>query len=148
MEVAFDDPRAVGLRRAMGEEMAALYGRPRHAVGAEEINPDSVLVCLLALDGDEPVGTASLRRLRDLVEVKRMYIAPAARGSGLASRLLAAVEERAARVTSRLVLHTGERQRAAIALYEGSGYRPIPIFPPYDRVPESRCYAKELGNRD
>ena len=66
-----------------------------------------------------------------------------ARGSGLAPRLLAAVEERAARVTSRLVLHTGERQRAAIALYEGSGYRPIPIFPPYDRVPESRCYAKE-----
>ena len=143
-EVDFLDPRAVALRTRMSEEMAALYGRPRHSVGAEDIDPASVVVCLLAVDGDAAVGTASLRRLRDLVEVKRMFIAPEARGTGLAARMLAEVERHAAAVTERVVLHTGERQRAAIALYRRSGYEPIEIFPPYDEVPESLCFAKVL----
>ncbi len=132
------------LRQQQADEMADLYGRPRHAVGAENIDLDSVVACLLALDGERPVGTVSLRRLRDLVEVKRMYIPPDARGSGLARRLLAGIEQRAARVTDRVVLHTGERQLAAIALYERSGYTPIDIYPPYDEVPESLCFEKRL----
>jgi len=145
VEVEFLDPRVVALRRAMGEEMAALYGAPRHVGDAEGIEPDSVLVCLLALDGDQPVGTATLRRLRDLVEVKRMFVRPEARGTGLAPRLLAEVERHAVAVTDRVVLHTGERQRAAIGLYRRSGYAPIEVYPPYDTVPESLCFAKDLG---
>ena len=143
-EVDFLDPRAVALRTRMSEEMAALYGRPRHSVGAEDIDPESVVVCLLALDGDAPVGTASLRRLRDLLEVKRMFLLPEARGTGLAPRLLAEIERHAAAVAERVVLHTGERQRAAIELYRRSGYEPIDIYPPYDEVPESLCFAKVL----
>ncbi|RYI98891.1 MAG: GNAT family N-acetyltransferase, partial [Actinomycetales bacterium] len=100
--------------------------------------------CLLVLDGDEPVGTVSLRRLRDLVEIKRMYLLPSTRGTGIAPRLLAEIEARAAEVTDRVVLHTGERQRAAIALYTRSGYEPIEVYPPYDQVPESVCFAKRL----
>lgn len=144
VEVDFLDPRAVDLRARMSAEMADLYGRPRHTVGAEDIEPESVIVCLLALDGDRPVGTASLRRLRDLVEVKRMYVLPETRGTGLAPRLLAEIERHAATVTDRVVLHTGERQQAAIALYRRSGYVPIEIYPPYDEVPESLCFAKDL----
>ena len=48
-------------------------------------------------------------------------------------------------VAERVVLHTGERQTAAIALYRRSGYRPIEIFAPYDQVPESLCFEKWLG---
>src|SRR5690606_32703521 len=120
VDVDFLDPRVVGLRARMAAEMSGLYGAPRHDVGAEDIDPESVLACLLVLDDDEPVGTASLRRLGDLVEVKRMFLLPSTRGTGVAARLLAAIEERAARVTDRVVLHTGERQRAAIVLYERS----------------------------
>lgn len=145
VEVDYLDPRAVALRDQMVEEMQLLYGRPRNVSGSEDIDSESVLACLLVLDEGEPVGTVSLRRLRDLVEIKRMYLLPSTRGSGLAPRLLAAVEERAAEVTDRVVLHTGERQLAAIALYERSGYEPIAIYPPYDRVPESLCFAKRLG---
>lgn len=144
VEVAFDDPRGTALRQQMSDEMAALYGRPRHSVGAEEIPPENVVGSWLALDGDQVVGTVSLRRLRDLVEIKRMYVLPETRGTGLAARLLSVVEARAAEVTDRLVLHTGERQKAAIALYERSGYTPIEIFAPYDEVPESLCFEKYL----
>lgn len=144
-EVDFGDPRVAALRRQMADEMADLYGRPRHDAGAEDIDPDSVIVCLLALRGETPVGTASVRRLRDLVEIKRMFLLPETRGSGLAAQLLARAEQHAAQVADRVVLHTGERQRAAIALYERSGYVPIDIYPPYDEVPESVCFAKDLG---
>lgn len=145
LDVAFDDPRGSALRQQMAAEMAELYGRPRHAVGAEDIEAASVVASLLAVVEAEPVGTVSLRRLRDLVEIKRMYLLPSTRGTGLAARLLAEIEQRAAAVTDRVVLHTGERQRAAIALYERSGYTPIDIFPPYDQVPESVCFEKRLG---
>ncbi|MFO6451620.1 MULTISPECIES: GNAT family N-acetyltransferase [unclassified Aeromicrobium] len=146
VEVDFMDPRVFDLRARMGTEMSDLYGRVRHGVSAEEITADSVLACLLALDGDRPVGTVSLRRLRDLVEIKRMFLLPETRGTGLAARLLAAIEDRAREVTDRVVLHTGERQRAAIALYARSGYEPIDIYPPYDQVPESLCFAKRLDD--
>lgn len=145
VEVDFLDPRAAALRSRMAAEMAELYGEARHGTGAEGIDPDSVLTCLLVLDGDEPVGTVSLRRLRDLVEIKRMYLLPSTRGTGIAARLLAEIEARAAEITDRVVLHTGERQRAAIALYARSGYEPIEVYPPYDQVPESVCFAKRLG---
>lgn len=144
VEVDFLDPRVVALRTQMAQEMSELYGTPRHTGGAEGIAPESVIACLLVLDGDEPVGTASLRHLGDLVEVKRMFLLPSTRGTGLAARLLAEIEARAASVTDRVVLHTGERQRAAIALYERSGYEPIDVYPPYDTVPESVCFAKRL----
>ncbi|MET0467900.1 MAG: GNAT family N-acetyltransferase [Aeromicrobium sp.] len=146
VEVDFLDPRAVALRTRMAAEMAELYGEVRHGTGAEGIDPDSVLACLLVLDGDEPVGTVSLRRLRDLVEIKRMYLLPSTRGTGLAARLLAEIETRAGEVTDRVVLHTGERQRAAKALYARSGYEPIEVYAPYDTVPESVCFAKRLGD--
>jgi len=145
LDVAFDDPRGSALRQQMAAEMAELYGRPRHAVGAEDIEAASVVASLLAVVEAGPVGTVSLRRLRDLVEIKRMYLLASTRGTGLAARLLAEIEQRAAAVTDRVVLHTGERQRAAIALYERSGYTPIDIFPPYDQVPESVCFQKRLG---
>lgn len=145
VEVEFLDPRAVALRRRMSDEMAELYGEARHSVGAEDIAPASVIACLLVLDGERPVGTASLRHLRDLVEVKRMYLLPETRGTGVGAELLARIEQRAAAVTDRVVLHTGERQRAAIALYGRHDYEPIAVYQPYDEVPESLCFAKDLG---
>lgn len=149
VEVDFLDPRAVALREAMIAERLELYGAQREDASgaAEEIDLDTVIVCLLVLVDGEPVGTATLRHLRDLVEIKRMYLLPGTRGTGLARRLLAATEERAAAVTDRVVLHTGERQAPAIALYRRAGYEPIEVYPPYDTVPESLCFTKDLGLR-
>ncbi|GAA1752624.1 GNAT family N-acetyltransferase [Aeromicrobium alkaliterrae] len=144
-EVEVDDPVVLRLRQDMAAEMATLYGRPRHGVPAEGIDPDAVVVTLLVSQGDLPVGTGALRRLGSDVEAKRMFVAPAGRGRGLGRALLEELEDRARRVGApRMLLHTGLRQEAAIALYRDSGYQEVPVFEPYLEVPESVCFAKEL----
>ncbi|MDF1704604.1 MAG: GNAT family N-acetyltransferase [Aeromicrobium sp.] len=146
VEVAADDPVVQRMRQAMGEEMAALYGRPRHASPAEDIDPGSVVVTLLARQGDLPVGTGALRRLGPDLEVKRMYVPPAGRGRGLGRLLLENLEERARHAGApRLLLHTGSRQESALALYRASGYTEVPVFEPYLSVPDSVCFAKHLA---
>lgn len=149
-EVAVDDPVVLRMRQDMGDEMASLYGRPRHGAPAESIDPDSVVVTLLAHQGDLPVGTGALRRLGPDLEVKRMYVPPAGRGRGLGRLLLAELEDRARRAGApRLLLHTGSRQESALALYRASGYAQVPVFEPYLSVPDSVCFAKDLaGDRD
>lgn len=144
-EVAHDDPRVLALRAAMAGEMDGLYGRPRHSVAGEAIEVSSVLATVLVVEDDQPVATAALRRLGDDVEVKRMYVAPAGRGRGLAGELLTDMERRAGLTgATRVLLHTGLRQEAAIALYRRRGYHEVPVFPPYLEVPESICFARDL----
>lgn len=99
-----------------------------------------------------PVATGAWRRTdvtalgsSAAAEIKRMYVAPAARGRGLAramlSHLEASAREHGAEV---VVLETGLRQPEAMALYESSGYEPVPPFGYYKDGPLSRCYAKLL----
>lgn len=99
-----------------------------------------------------PVATGAWRRSPvsalgsdRTAEVKRMYVAPRARGRGLARRMLAHLEASAAEHGAEVVvLETGLRQPEAIALYESSGYTPIPGFGHYKESPTSRCYARRL----
>jgi GNAT superfamily N-acetyltransferase len=111
--------------------------------------------------GDEPVATAAWRRsdvealgATRTAEIKRMYVAPVARGRGLARQLLAHVEaDAAAHGFEALVLETGTKQPEAMSLYESSGYTRIPGFGFYRDQPLSRCYARRVvaltpGRRD
>jgi putative acetyltransferase len=78
-------------------------------------------------------------------ELKRMFVAPEARGAGIATALLASLEATARELgVGRLVLETGPRQPEAIALYEKHGYARIPNFGPYVGDPLSLCFAKDL----
>ena len=82
---------------------------------------------LIAYVDGEPVGCAGMVRLDERTgEVKRMYVAPEARGHGLAKHLLASLED-AARAAGydRMRLDTSAAQPEAQALYESCGYRPI-----------------------
>ena len=101
------------------------------------------------LDG-VPVATGRLapahrrrgRRTWLTAEVKRMYVAPGARGLGLARAMLAHLEETAREAGAEvMVLETGLRQPEAIALYASAGYRPIAGFGYYKDAPLSRCLA-------
>ncbi|WP_241828073.1 GNAT family N-acetyltransferase [Actinopolymorpha singaporensis] len=79
-------------------------------------------------------------------EVKRMYVAPEARGRGLARRMLAALERDAAAAgKTRMVLETGLGQPEAITLYLSAGYAPIPSFGLHRDSPGNRCYARSLA---
>ena len=62
-------------------------------------------------------------------DLKRMWVADAARGLGLGRRLLADLERRAARAGARTVrLETSNLLVEAIALYRSAGYREVPAF--------------------
>ena len=78
-------------------------------------------------------------------EIKRMYVLPEARGRGLSRVVLTALEEWAVaegHTTARL--ETGSYMPVALALYTGTGYRPIPTYGEYVTNPYSRCFEKEL----
>lgn len=147
-DVPFDHPDAVALRTAMVDEVTQVYGGQRDhgsGEGAKGIDPDAVVVTVVGYLDGEPVTQGLVRRLADDLEIKRMYVAPAARGHGAASALLLELEKHCrAEGASRIVLHTGERQTAAIRTYQRHGYTPIPIYPPYVGMPASLCFEKVL----
>ena len=146
--VPFDHPDAVALRDAMVAEVTTIYGAQRDAgggSGATGIDPASVLVTLVGYVDDRPVAHALLRRLGDEVEIKRMFVSPDARGLGAASVMMQALEDAARAVgAARVVLHTGDRQLAAVRTYEHHGYTQIPIYEPYVGMPASLCFEKVL----
>jgi ribosomal protein S18 acetylase RimI-like enzyme len=104
------------------------------------------------LDG-RPVATGAWRRSQVVAfgtaataEIKRMYVVPRARARGLAHRMLAHLERSAREAGAEaVVLETGMRQPEAIALYESSGYTPVPAFGYYRDEPLSRCFGKRLS---
>ena len=62
-------------------------------------------------------------------DLKRMWVADAARGLGLGRRLLADLEGRAARAGARIVrLETNATLAEAVALYRSAGYHEVPAF--------------------
>jgi GNAT superfamily N-acetyltransferase len=100
-----------------------------------------------------PMATGAWRRrtdvkvngTRDTAEIKRMYVAPGARGRGLARAMLAHLEDTArAAGAAVMVLETGIRQPEAISLYASSGYMRVPGFGFYQDSPISRCFARSL----
>jgi DNA-binding MarR family transcriptional regulator/GNAT superfamily N-acetyltransferase len=78
----------------------------------------------------EPVGCGGLKLPADApAEIKRLWVSPRTRGLGLARRLLAELEQRAARHGGDVVrLDTNRALTAATRLYRGSGYAEVPPF--------------------
>jgi putative acetyltransferase len=93
------------------------------------------------------VGCGALvRHLEGYGEIKRMFVAPAARGHGVGRCILAALEAAARRSgIGRLRLETGTRQPDAVALYRATGFREVPPFAGYPDDPLSVFMEKTLS---
>ena len=78
----------------------------------------------------EPVACGALKHFGGGVsDLKRMWVAPSARGLGLGRRLLGELEARAVRSGTRtLRLETNGSLTEAIALYRSAGYREVAAF--------------------
>ena len=94
-----------------------------------ELVPPSGVLLLARLDG-EAIGCGALKATgRDAGEIKRMWVAPSARGLGIAQRLLDALEGHAIDMGLELLrLDTNRSLAEARALYARNGYREIPAY--------------------
>jgi GNAT superfamily N-acetyltransferase len=150
--VGYGHPDALRLIEEVQEEYVVRYGgRDETPLDPLMFEPPLGSFFVGYLDG-VPVATGAWRRVdvpalgaTATAEVKRMYVAPAARGRGLARAVLAHIERTAAAAGAEaVVLETGLKQPEAIELYRSSGYVPVEKFGYYKDSPTSRCFGKRV----
>lgn len=135
----------MSLRAALAADIAARYGGDDTEPGVKP-TADDLLVFLVARRDGGAVGCGGLRCVdAETAEIKRMYVVPEQRGTGVAAALLRALENeaRAARVT-RLVLETGTEQHEALAFYERAGYARCECWSAYAQGELSLCLGRTL----
>ncbi|MCU1488329.1 MAG: GCN5-related N-acetyltransferase [Actinomycetia bacterium] len=139
-------PPAADLIEAMVQEMDDLYGSRIDVDGMPSATPADFArpkgtFLVGHLDG-VPVTGGGVKTLEPgLGEIKRMYVAPEARGQGIARTLLTALEDAARRLGhDRVRLDTGPDQPHAKALYETAGYVEIPN---YNDNPKATYFAEK-----
>ena len=133
VEELYDGPAGEVLVRDYVAEIRAMYPDwtpdvpPR--LTPEDVEPPAGRWLVAYRDG-EPVGCAALKRLDPTTaEIKRVYVAPEARGRGVARALLVRLEQiaRDAGYTT-IRMDTGARQPASVALFGKVGYEQIPDY--------------------
>jgi len=132
-EEPYDGPGGQRLVPAYVDEIRAMYPDwtpnvpPR--LTPQDVEPPKGR-WLVAYRGAQPIGCAALKRLDErTAEIKRVYVAPEARGTGVARALLEHLEKIAQTVGyERLRLDTGARQPASVALFTSIGYEAIPDY--------------------
>ena len=145
--VSAGDARVAVLLRALTEELALAGYTEDETFGytAEQLEGGAVHLVGAWVEGDL-VGIGGLELQDDhTAELKRFFVAPSRRGSGAAGALLTALVAHArAQHVTRLLLETGDAQRAAIAFYERHKFRRIPRFGPYVRSARSVCMQRDV----
>ena len=121
-----------------GDELASLPGKYARPTG----------VVLIARDGDRPAGAVAYRMVEPgVAEMKRLYVRPAFRGSGLGRELAnELIEDARAKGYRTLLLDTLASMSAARALYRDLGF--APVAPYYDNpLPGVMYMALELSEQ-
>jgi DNA-binding MarR family transcriptional regulator/GNAT superfamily N-acetyltransferase len=135
--IAVEDPATDDARWCLEQyfaELAACFDGgfdPALSIPAatEDLTPPSGLL-LVARRRGRPVGCGALKfHGREAAELKRMWVAPEARGAGLGRRLLRCLEHHAGEAGASVVrLETNGALSEAIALYRKAGYAEVEAF--------------------
>lgn len=151
VEVEPTDPAHPDARRCLAAYMAELDRRFAGGFDADrslpldrdELVPPAGVFLVARLRG-EPVGCGGYKRQPDgAAYLKRMWVAPAARGLGVGRRLLAELEDHARAAGAPVAqLETNGTLTEAIALYTSAGYAEVPPF--NDEPYAHRWFAKPL----
>ncbi len=141
------DPDVLRLVEALTAELAGSGYTPEQTFGysPEQLERSGVHLVAAEVAG-RLVGIGGLE-LQDgeSGELKRFYVRPEHRGSGVADALMAALVAYARQHAVRVLrLETGDRQQAAIAFYRRHGYVEVPRFPPYTDSATSVCMQRDL----
>jgi DNA-binding MarR family transcriptional regulator/GNAT superfamily N-acetyltransferase len=135
--IAIAEPTSEAVRYCVGSYLAELDARFETGfdaarsipADADELREPRGLV-LVAWLREEPVGCGALKLHGGRpAEIKRMWVAPPARGLGLGRRLLRELEEHAReRGATRARLETNRALDEAIGLYRSAGYVEVAPF--------------------
>jgi putative acetyltransferase len=140
-------PDATRLIRQLDDDLLRRYPalRKTHGLVPEDLNDPGFTFLLARADG-RGVGCGALRVLEPGIgEVKRMFVIPEFRRSGIARRILEALESRARESGHTFVrLETSTGQPEAIGLYRSAGYHEIAPFGEYAGNPFSVCFERCL----
>ena len=151
---AIEDPTSADARWCFNQYFAELNRRfeggfdPGLSISADpqELTSPMGLLLIARLHG-RPIGCGALKfHQRRPAELKRMWIAPAARGLGVGRRLLGELERTAGEAgVVVLRLETNRALSEAIALYKRSGYVEVKAFnaEPYAH----HWFEKTLGKK-
>ena len=151
--IVVEDPRSDAARACLRAYFAELDDRfesgfdPAASISAdadELIEPAGLL--LVARLGGEPVGCGALKlHGAGPAELKRMWVAPNARGLGLGRRLLGELERHAiGHGVTTIRLETNRRLVEAIELYRASGYVEVTAF--NDEPYAHHWFEKRVGD--
>jgi DNA-binding MarR family transcriptional regulator/predicted GNAT family N-acyltransferase len=131
VDVGVEDPRSPAAQACMqayfgelDERFEAGFDPGRSAADeAAEMTEPAGLLLIARLRG-EPIGCGALKLEADaLAEIKRLWVAPSARGLGVGRRILTELEEHARRRgAARVHLDTNKALLEAAALYRSAGY--------------------------
>lgn len=101
---------------------------------------------VVAYLNNEAVGCGAFKRFDKISsEIKRMYVVPRERGSGLAWDILNELEKWSESLGYQSCkLETGKRQLEAVKFYEKCGYDIIPKYDQYIGMENSLCFEKKL----
>src|ERR687888_506253 len=151
VDVAIEDPRSAAARFCLEAYFAELDDRfaggfdPGQSIpaGADELTEPAGLFLVARLRG-EPIGCGALKLSGDVpFYIKRMWVAPDARGLGVGRRILHELEEHArARGATVVHLETNRTLREATSLYRSAGY--VEVEPFNDEPYAHHWFAKRL----
>src|SRR4051794_9791645 len=153
VDVAVEDPRSDAARfclDAYAAEMDATFATGFDPARSRAVDPDGLLppagLLLVARLHGEPVACGALKLPPgEPAEIKRLWVAPAARGLGLGRRVLSELEARARRAGAEVVhLDTNRALRAATSLYRSSGY--LEVEPFNDEAYADHWFEKRLAH--
>jgi putative acetyltransferase len=149
MQVRAGDPRepgALACLQASHALMESLFPpEDNHYLSIDALRVPEISF-FVAEDAGAVLGTIALARKDGYGEVKSMFVAPEARGRGVARRLLSHLEEVARGMGLPLLrLETGNLLEPAIALYTAQGYRRCGAFGDYAVNGTSVFMEKPLG---
>lgn len=141
-------PLALELIGALNAELSHIY--PEDGANHFQLDPDEVAegrgTFVMVWRASKAIGCGAVRRIDPQTgELKRMYVVPEERGTGVGRILLEWLEAQARSLgLTRLVLETGTRQLAAVGLYRRAGFSETAPWGEYIDSPLSLCMAKEL----
>ena len=139
------DPDFQTLIRELDADLRVRNGALMDVYDAYNIIEPIETAVVVYLD-EVPVGCACFKRYdTDTVEIKRMFVRPAARGKGISTLLLTELEVWASSSGFRsAILETGSSQFEALGLYRKQGYLQTANYSPYTDLPDSICFQKTI----